>query len=72
MDKSGISQEAQNEVEAALAECILCKYATKSFLDEFAIDVHSGLSMYLPDYDRDILNEYYKTLKWNKATDLIK
>ena len=72
LDKSGISVEAQVELEEALAECVMCKYATKSFLDEFKINTHCGLSMYLPDYDRDILNEYYKTLKWNKATDLIK
>lgn len=70
--KSGAGDAELNELTDALNECIKCRYATKRFLDEFDINTHSGLSMYLPDSDREILNKYYRTLKWNKATGLIK
>ena len=69
--KSGATEEELDELRAALDECVLCKYATARFLDEFAIKTHSGLSMYLYDSDREILNEYYKTLKWEQKVRLI-
>lgn len=69
--KSGATEEELAELRAALDECVLCKYATARFLNEFAIKTHSGLSMYLYDSDREILNEYYKTLKWEQKVRLI-
>lgn len=72
LNKSNISDHDMEELQEALNDCILCKYSTNKFLDEFSINTHSGLSMYLPDADREILNEYYKTLKWGKMTQLIK
>ena len=72
LNKSNISDHDMEELQEALNDCILCKYSTNKFLDEFSINTHSGLSMYLPDADREILNEYYKTLKWGKITQLIK
>jgi hypothetical protein len=69
--KSGASEDEMRELTDALNACILCKFATKSFLDEFNINTHCGLSMYLPDSDREILNEYYTSLKWEKTTRLI-
>ena len=72
LNKSNISNHDMEELQVALNDCILCKYSTNKFLDEFSINTHSGLSMYLPDADREILNEYYKTLKWGKMTQLIK
>ena len=72
LNKSNISDHDMEELQEALNDCILCKYSTNKFLDEFSINTHSGLSMYLPDSDREILNEYYKTLKWGKMTQLIK
>jgi hypothetical protein len=70
--KSGATEEELAELRAALDECVLCKYATARFLDEFTINTHCGLSMYLYDSDRYILNEYYKSLKWEQKTGLIK
>ena len=55
----------------ALNQCIICKFATPTFLTELKIEHHCGLSMYLPDPDRRTLNVYYPTLDWNKATRLI-
>ena len=68
--KAGANEEELTELRNALNECILCKYATKSFLDEFTINTHCGLSMYLPDSDREVLNEYYTSLKWGEVTRL--
>lgn len=69
--ESGADAEALAEVQEALNDCVVCKYATARFLDEFPIKTHSGLSMYLPDTDRYILNKFYESLKWNKATHIV-
>ena len=69
--KSGATEEELDELRTALDECVLCKYATARFLDEFTINTHCGLSMYLYDSDRYILNKYYKTLKWEQKVRLI-
>ena len=69
--KSEATEEELAELRAALDECVLCKYATARFLDEFTINTHCGLSMYLYDSDRYILNEYYKSLKWEQKVRLI-
>lgn len=69
--KAGATEEELAELGSALDECVLCKYATEYFLGTIKINTHCGLSMYLPDNDRSILNEFYTTLKWNEATGLI-
>ena len=74
--KSGASENEIDELVTALNNCVLCKYATEKFFatyasHEFDIKTHSGLSMYLYDSDREILNEYYKTLKWEQKVRLI-
>ena len=38
--KSGATEEELAELRTALDECVLCKYATAIFLDEFAIKTH--------------------------------
>ena len=69
--KSGADESTINELKDAMENCIICRYATPTFLTYLKIEHHSGLSMYLPDPAREILNKYYVTLKWNKATGLI-
>lgn len=69
--KAGASESDLNALSDALNECIICKYATPTFLTDLKIEYHSGLSMYLPDPDRRTLNVYYTKLAWNKATGLI-
>ena len=53
-----------------LDRCIIYKAATEKFLD-LKINEHCGLSMYLPYAGYDYLNNFYKTLQWNKATGLV-
>lgn len=68
--KSGVGESDMSAVRAALDDCVLYKAATPYFLDR-RINVHSGLSMYLPSDGTSDLNEFYKTLSWNKCTKLI-
>ena len=70
--EAGATEGELAEFYGALDECVLTKYATARFLNEFYIKTHSGLSMYLPDADRYILNDYYKKLKWNQVTELVR
>ena len=67
-----ITPEEEAELDAALAECVIYKGNTPSFLSSFAIHTFSGFSMYLPGYGHNELNKYYRTLKWNQATGLVK
>lgn len=55
----------------ALDQCVLYKGHTPEFMNEFKIKTFSGFSMYLPVYGEDELDEFYKTLEWNKASGLV-
>jgi len=68
--KAGMSETDKAELESALEGCISYKAATPEFLG-IKINVHSGLSMYLPGAGDSSLNEYYKAFEWNKATNLV-
>ena len=70
--KSGLSQEQKEIFNNALNDCVIYKAATERFMDVIRINSHSGLSMYLPFEECAYLNNYYKTLGWNKATELVK
>lgn len=69
---AGISREEHDELRAALAECVVYKASTPSFMQEFEINVFSGFSMFLPCNGGDRLKEFYKGLDWNKATGLVR
>ena len=69
---AGMTAEEEAELDAALAECVVYKGNTPSFLNTFAIHTFSGFSMYLPGNGNKELDKYYRTLKWNKATGLVK
>lgn len=75
---AGCSEEEMNAFDTALAGCMAYKAATEGFLTSyggFQITSHCGLSMYLPShkgtYGNEYLNDYYRTLAWNKATGLV-
>lgn len=69
---SGASEEQIESFYEELDKCVLYKAATPEFMNSIEIVTHSGLSMYLPYRDRSYLNNFYKTLEWNKATSLVK
>ena len=73
--KCNITSDEQSRLEAALDKCIIYKNATASFIPNsggFAINIYSGLSMYLPCKGSTYLDNYYRTLDWNKATSLVR
>lgn len=68
--KAGATDAELSRLDKALADCIIYKAATEKFF-ELVLESVCGLSMYLPDEDDIELNNFYKTLSWNKATGLI-
>lgn len=69
--QSGVSQEDMSRFRTTLDGCVVYKAATPKFLT-LTINTHCGLSMYLPCNGTNALDEFYKTLSWNKATELVK
>ena len=69
--EAGASESDLLKAQDALEECITQKFATDWFMNDFKIETFSGLSMYLQDSERTILNSYYKSLRWNQATGMI-
>ena len=67
----GASSSELLALDAALSECVLCHFETPSF---FSVPMERccGLSVYIPNPNFAILNDYYKTLGWNSATGLVK
>lgn len=59
------------QVHRALAGAVIFKDSTEKFLGIEMKHV-SGLSIYIPRTEYTVLNSYYKTLAWNKATGLVK
>jgi hypothetical protein len=75
LENALIDEDESERLEAALANCIIYKGATPSFMPNYSgfnINTFSGFSMYLPSYGHPELDRYYKTLKWNQATGLVK
>lgn len=53
-----------------LNQVVVYKDATEQFID-IDIEKYSGLSIYIPRPEYTVLNNFYKTLDWNKATGLV-
>lgn len=69
--KAGIDAAEQKQLTDALDECVMYNEATDEFLGDFKIEHHCGFSMYLPCNGSAYLDNFYKTLEWNKATKLV-
>ena len=54
----------------ALNAAVIYLDATDVFID-LPIKHYSGLSIYIPRPEYTVLNNYYKTLAWNQATNLV-
>lgn len=66
-----LSEDHKERLKTALEGCVVYKAATPEFISDIKLEKHSGLSMYLPFTDRGYLNNFYRTLEWNKATGLV-
>lgn len=70
--KAMCSDEALlEELENALAECVLYHAETPSFLNSFDLDDCCGMSVYFPSESWPELNSYYRSLGWNENTGLV-
>ncbi len=72
LENVGITEEEKADLKDTFDKCVIYKGATPSFMEEFPIKTFCGFSMYLPSHGHLELDKYYKTLKWNKATGLVK
>lgn len=54
----------------ALNNVVIDKYATEKFIS-IPIRHYSGISIYIPNLNYTNLNDYYRTLSWNRATGLL-
>ena len=72
VSRAGADEGEVKALNAALDECMIYGAATPEFMGSFKIKVYSGFSMYLPCNGSNELDKYYRTLKWNIATDLVK
>lgn len=68
--QSGIPDADMAGYNKAMSDCVLYNAATDTFIN-FDIRTHCGLSMYLPADGNSELDEFYKTLSWNKASGLV-
>ena len=63
------------DFKEALDDAVVCKYTTDEFVlngyTQFSINKFSGLSTYIPNPENPILDEYYRTLAWNKAVMMV-
>lgn len=67
---AGATTAELDEIQEALDDCVLYNAATPYFIS-FPITTHCGLSMYLPSDGNSTLDIYYRSLEWNKATNLL-
>ena len=70
--QSGISAGEVASLQEALDACVTFHGNTPSFMNTIALNSCCGLSMYLPCQGTAYLDNFYKTLGWNKATALVK
>lgn len=68
--QAGAGEVELSRLDQALADCVLYKGATDSFFG-LKLERVCGMSSYIPMKERETLNQYYKTLSWNKAISLI-
>ena len=68
--QSGVPEADMADYNKAMSDCVLYNAATDTFIN-FDIRTHCGLSMYLPADGNSELDEFYKTLSWNKASGLV-
>ena len=72
LTKAGATEAELNCFYNALDKCMIYKAHTPEFMNAFDIHTYCGLSMYLPSQGSAELDKFYKTLKWNQATGLVR
>lgn len=69
------SEENYRVFSEAMDNAVICKWHTEMFViggvPQFPIKTFSGLSTYIPNPENSVLDEYYRTLDWNKAVRMV-
>ncbi len=68
----GATEEELDALRYAIGGCVPYKACTNQILGDVTIETFCGLSMYVPGKGGDELDKFYRTLSWNKATELVK
>lgn len=80
LEKAGTPDAELTALDAALDRCIPFKAHTGQYYSVYAsnfgagtvgIDAFCGLSMYLPSAGSSYLDDFYRTLAWNRAAGLV-
>ena len=66
----GATPDELARLDAALADAVPCHRETPTFFD-LSLERCCGLSVYLPDPSRSVLNAFYSKLGWNKVVGLV-
>ena len=69
-EQLGASAGELADLDAALAACIPYHAETPTFFD-LPLERCCGLSVYIPDPRREQLNDFYRTLAWNRRVRLV-
>lgn len=76
MDRIAPDETWLDNFESAMNEAVVYKRSTDAFVlggyEQFAIKTFSGLSTYVPNPENPVLDEYYRTLAWNQAVQMIR
>jgi len=72
MVQSGISDDDHAIFSETLKGCVLFESHTDNMLGHFDIETSCGLTTFIPSNGSTRLKNYYKTLAWNKVTELVK
>lgn len=70
--QAGISNEDLAQLRGAVNACVMYKGIPKTMIGGLKNVECNGLSMSMPQCINSKLIPYYKTLEWNKATELVK
>lgn len=66
----GATPDELARLDAALADAVPCHRETPTFIG-LKLERCCGLSVYLPDPSRPVLNAFYNKLSWNQAVGLV-
>lgn len=69
-EQLGAGEAVLGRLDDALADCIPYHAETPTFFD-LPLERCCGLSVYIPDPGRPQLNDFYRTLSWNRRVGLV-
>ncbi|MCQ2182881.1 MAG: clostripain-related cysteine peptidase [Bacteroidales bacterium] len=69
--KLGASKNELDELDAALRRFVIYERHSQSFLEGLMLNNVCGVSMYIPNNQWPVLNNYYSGLGWNEVTKVV-